>query len=333
MRNLNIQTLRRIRSRQDENRFLSAYEPSTKAERGEAPRSSWSKTIYVRRFDRRVHCLSHGEFHAALLALHHPRLLDLHEQKMLHPEPAAHPAYGFPGYPGRNLRPVRGTLDVASRLNWLHLHPRVYVCDPDDGRRAPVAFPYQGDHLLFLRGFDNALNLVNWTVKETSEAFREPEPGSRKRCEQKQLKLYRRLTIERMYHADIGVPTVEVANIKLDEDMVNNLRAAFPYSQRQDFDIPNKNLQAILGIFRSAIQDGVTPTKVLAYLEQNGLCSIGEGKTIFYRSIWERTLRVDMFSPVVLDARVRPERQDIFDRYAHFFPGIPLPGTTAPSGS
>ena len=328
MGNLNFQTLRRIRSRQDENRFLSEYVPSTKAERGEAPSVSWAIKIHVRRFDRDVHCLSRGEYHAALLALHHPGLRDLHEQKMLHPTPAAHPAYGFPGYSGRDLRPVRGTLDVASRLNWLEFHPRIYVRDPDDGRLAPVPFPYQGDLLLYLAGADNALNLIDWTIKEDPEGFRDPAPGSRKRSEREREKLYRRRTMQRIYYADIGVPTIEVTNQEIDEHMANNLREAFPYSQREIPDIPSHKLKVILFTFRSAIKDGVTPTKVLGFLEHNGLCTIREGKTIFYRAIWERILRVDMFSPIVLDARVRPEREDIFKRYANYFPGIPLPPPT-----
>ena len=122
------------------------------------------------------------EVSATLLALHHPLLVDLHEQKMVHTAPAHHPLFGFPGYASAALEPVKGTLSVAERMNFRQYHPKVMVEHPMTGERAPAAFPYLGDLLLFFR-VDEQVMLVNWPVKDKASAFSVPSPGSTRKKE------------------------------------------------------------------------------------------------------------------------------------------------------
>jgi hypothetical protein len=314
-----LAALLRIRERQAENRFLADYLPSTMATREEAPSASWRMPFKVEQLGRLVHCLSHPELHAALLALHHPDLCDLHEQKMLHPFPAAHPLFGFPGYVDAGLTPVRGTLDVASRLNCRQQHPLVWVRDPDSGSKAPVAFPYQGDLLLFIR-VGSRIKLVDWPIKKEASDFTEPSPAASEKMEREQQKLRFRAAIQRLYNDDIGVPTIEVAGADLDQAMVGNLRAAFPSAKR---DVPlNQHVKnAILHAFRRGVTEHAQPNQIIGMLAFDGLCTIEQGRTLFYQYIWNRSLRVDLFENVVLDSPLRPERVDVFQHYAHLFPG------------
>ena len=316
--------LLRIRNRQDENRFHRDYVPSKKANRDEAPGISWAIKIWVAWLGRHVHCLGNPEFHAALVALHHPDLVDIHEQKMLHTGPASHPLLGYPGYVDPALTPVLGTLSVASRLNCRQHHPRIMVQDPDDGTRAPVAYPYLGDFLLFLRQGQRII-LINWTVKENEDDFRIPELASAAKTERQRQKLQRRLYIEIQYYHDINVPTVEVSNNRLDPVLISNLRTAFNYSLRET-NVDFQKRWVIVGSFRSAVQRGEKASTILARLEQDGLCDIPTARTVFFQSIWDRSLRLDLYSNIILDAPLRPEVEDVFTREAYLFPGIDPPG-------
>ena len=318
MRGPKLQSLLRILDRQDTNRFLSEYVPSTKATREEAPSQSWATSVYVKMLDRRIHLISHKELRVVFLALHHPNLADIHEQKMLHTKPAPHPLLGFPGYYDASLEPVKGTLSVVSRLNCRQAHPKVTVVDADTGKKAPAAFPYQGDLLLFIRR-GRKIQLINWPVKADSEGFSEPEAGSDNKEARERQKLYRRRRIEALYYDDINVPTVEIAADKIPDALFNNLRTAFVYAQYPDT-LSQQNRAAALATFRSAISNNDTATNVLAHLAQDGICTVKQGRDLFYQSIWSRSLRLDLFSNIVLDAPLRPERQDVFHYYQSWFP-------------
>lgn len=275
--------------------------------------------VQVHSLRRPVHCMSQPEVRALLLALHHPDLVDIHEQKMLHPWPANHPLLGFPGYTDGTLQPVRGTLDVAERLNCRRQHPRLMVEDPQTGERAPVLFPYQGDFLLFIRAGDK-IRLINWPVKKRPEDFHKPEAASSKAWTAARQKLQRRLMLESIYYQDIDVPTVPVAADAIDNAVFNNLKTAFSYAQRNTT-LSATQQSAILSVYQSAVADRLRPNEVLADLNLDGLCTIEDGRTVFYASIWRRQLRLDLFSNVIFDAPLRPERQDVFEHYAALFPG------------
>lgn len=328
---ITLKTLLRIRNRQDENRFHRNYVPSTKAVRQEAPGISWATKIYVPKLGRHVHCLSHAELHAAVLALHHPGLVDLHEQRMLHTDPAPHPLYGYPGYSDPGLKPLPGTLSVSRRLNCENLHPTLTVTDPDDGVRAPVAFPYQGDLLLFLHEGKH-IRLVNWTVKKNENDFRVPSRGSDARTQSLRQKYLRRLNIERQYYLDIDVPTVEVSEDRLDMTLINNLRSAYSYTTRKTPLSPQRRA-AVIGSFQSAASSQERATDVIAALAQDNICDPEVARDVFYQSVWDRSLRLDLYSNIVLNAPLRPEKEDVFKKEHWLFPRQTTPCDHAQKGA
>src|SRR5690606_36240729 len=114
------------------------------------------------------HALSTPEKVFTQLALYHPQLIDLHEQKMLWPLTSCHPLHGHPLAKGLFLPQLTGTADIAKQLGFKHYEIAVEL---SDGRRGKIPFPYQGDLLLYLLDAGGLPYAVNWTVKDRKEAF------------------------------------------------------------------------------------------------------------------------------------------------------------------
>lgn len=268
---------------------------------------------------REIHCMSEPEVAAALLALFHPRLVDLHEQKMLHTGPAHHPLFGFPGYYDAELSPVCGTLNVTERMNCRQKHPRLVVTDPETDEKAPVAFPYQGDFLLYVR-VGEKIQLINWPVKKKQSDFLQGVIASALNQEQEERKKRRRYLIEEVYYQDIGVPTVPIAGEDICGELTSNLKAAFSRLNRKHNLAPTVR-SAIISAFRYATKEAERPCDVIADLVSDGLCTVHQARDTFYQSIWTKELQVDLFSPIVLDAPLRSEEVPVFERYGEWFPG------------
>lgn len=316
-----LQRLKLILSRQEPPRFGRAYVPSTLATRDEAPAISRPAILQSHKLGRPVHTLSQPETRAALLALYHPFLFELHEQKMLSRWPYPHPMAGLPGIDATALPSVRGTVEVAERLGYLDIHPIVYMRDEAVSAHAiKVPFPYQGDLLLFIQPPNQIPYCVNWPVKDKREAFTTPGPGKRRpdSVESKRSALAR-YEIEVAYHADASIRTQPIANTDIDTNLAANLCQIFPYTTKSISADTRPKRKQIVDAFHSAMALGVPPMEVMVSLVFRRLCSDYEARVIFFQAIWERELRVDLFRPVLVDYPLEPEHVDVLDRYAHWF--------------
>lgn len=261
--------------------------------------------------------MSDAELAVALLALYHPQLVELHEQKMLHAYPAVHPLFGFPGHVDPQLKPIKGTLNVAARLNIRQYHPKVGIKDPKTGKSAPVAFPYQGDFLLFIQ-VASRIKLVNWSVKKRAENFEQIEVANELSSRRALDKLRRRHLIEEVYYQDIDVETKRVSQDKISRSLTANLRLLFGHLHRRHA-ITSTCRSAIVAAFTQAIGSEETATDVISYLKRDQICSIEAARDTFYQAIWLRELRIDLFKPIVLSAPLRPEKLDVFEHHADWF--------------
>lgn len=159
-RGISIAKLQLYKERQGAPAFGADYEPAIKAVRGEAPPLSRAYRLYVKRFQREIHLLSENELISALVALYIPTLLDLHEQKVIHPVPDYHPLCNFPKVINVALPHLSGTVAIAERLGYLDIHPTVTStskASPD--RKVVLPFPYVGDLLLYLQDEHGGLPL------------------------------------------------------------------------------------------------------------------------------------------------------------------------------
>lgn len=109
-----------IMSRQGRFEWGEKYMPSTMAVPREAPKGSRISRLHSRKLNRTLHVLSGSERLFAQLALYHPNLFELHEQKMLWPVKAGHPLRGHPLTKGTFPPPLGGTVEIATEIGFKH---------------------------------------------------------------------------------------------------------------------------------------------------------------------------------------------------------------------
>lgn len=309
-----------IVSRQSKFRWGDTYIPSTRALPGEAPRGSRASRLNSRKLGRAIHALSIPERVFTQLALYHPALIDIHEQKMLSPVPTVHPLRGHPLMKESFPPPLRGTLDVAEDIGFEH-HTIIYT-EPD-GERTRKPFPYQGDLLLFLVDSRNLPYAVNWTVKDTEEAFSERR-NKRAKTPVQQKKdrdyAYMRAKLESEYYADAGIRTHQVSMDMLDSFLIGNLHLLFIMH-----DLPLTHDPQLLDEFSCEIQRAFMEGAPVAQIAiRYGLRWGARDQFIakIYQDIWNRKLAVDLFKPIHIDHSLRHEEQDLLAVYGSLFEGF-----------
>lgn len=320
-RRMNAARLRTIRNRQWEDRWGADYVASVLATPQEAPGWSYASILNPRKLGgREFHTLSRPETFAALLALHNDRLWDLHEHRVLFPEPRAHFLFGHPRAAGKSLSRFAGTIDVASRLGFLSRHPRIYVTTGDATQpHIVVPYPFIGDLLLYLEDEAGAYAL-NWTVADKLKDFRRRgrRPVSSSGPNDGDLSESERQLIERLYYEDAGIRTQKVACEGIDFDLRCNLRDLF-LEQLETVNLPFELIVEITAMFRAAVGSGVVGYEVVRSVAAKFKITDRVALTVLKQSIWNREIRVDLFRPILMDRPLHPEVSDVFDRYREWF--------------
>lgn len=293
------------------------YVPSTLAVPREAPKNSRISRLFSRKLGRQVHALSTPEKVFTQLALYHPDLLDLHEQKMLWPLPAPHPLRGHPLTKGTFPTPLRGTVEIAKEIGFKHYEIAV---DMSDGRRVKMPFPYQGDLLLYLKGDAGMPYAVNWTVKDRKEAFKERRNSSAKTpVQQKRDRTHAmlRVQLENGYYASAGIRTVQVSLDELPSAVIANLNLLF-MSHRLPLTLDRGLLDDFSGALFEAVNDGAPLAHVAErYASRHGARDQFIAK--IYQDIWERKLAVSFFKPILIDHPLSTDAGDLLNVFGALF--------------
>lgn len=308
----------RYMRRQGRPGFGKHYDPAIHATREEGPRVSRLYRAWNEGLGRDLHLLSRSEFHAALLALFHPNLFDLHEQKLLSAAPAPHPLAGHPRLATSGLPALAGTVRVAERLGALKKHPKLLMTDAN-GIPEWVPLPFVGDLLLFL-GLDEGAYCINWSIKLTAEDFqrRGPLRYGRLRRQGPDAAAILRNRIEEEYYADAGIRTYRITGNEIDLQLAANLRRIYP-SHAFEPDIPREQSGHIIEIMREAVDTPSTIQTVLRHIKQISGTEEHILREILYRAIWENKIQADLFEPLLIDHPLRSKRTDPLVRYAHWF--------------
>ncbi|NMM14160.1 MAG: hypothetical protein HHJ17_11570 [Rhodoferax sp.] len=319
-RHLTIARLKEILRRQDPPKWGPDYEPAIRATREEAPPSSRPAMAWSTKFQRHCHVLSAGELTVLFIALNHPSLFELQEQRMLCTEPRPHPLVSHPLAIGMNLPELRGTVDVAQRLDFLRLHPRVFVTDPGSQAKLPVPFPWIGDFLLFLSDAGGPY-CVNWTVKNTEDdfnhSFRKDRPVRDPKGDE--LEARARHAIEDIYYQDAGIRTVRITLRDVPKTLQINLRNLFTWHARE-ITVPDEVKAEIVERLRASIQTGQAPLEILLSIRQRHGHELHDLKAVFFQAVWNRLIRVDLINePILVDRPLKPETTDIIVLFAHWF--------------
>lgn len=312
--------LKLIVRRQVHGRWGADYQAAIEATPREAPGVSRASILRPAKLGwREMHLLSPAERAFALLALYHPDVADIHEQKMLSPEPRPHPLDGFPGAP-MDLPPVAGLIDVADRLGYgklLRLVKEEPPEDPGDPRR--YVFPWIGDLLLYLTPADGALYCVNWNIKKQTEAFHRPGlPNSKRYLKAEDVEELPRHEMERVYYADVGIRTEHLALEYLDAHVAANLTQLFLHHSR-DLGLTPAQETELRDRFAAALATEVPPLEVMRLSVARGRCTLDQCRGFFYQAVWRRELRCDLFRPVLIDRPLRPEATDVIEAYGPWF--------------
>lgn len=311
--------LARLYKRQRDDAWGKDYVAGIWSTPKEAPKSSVASILAPAKLGLRdFHALSQNETWAALLALYHPNTWDVHEQRILYPEPRPHFLHGHPLAAGMTFQPFKGTLDVANRHGMLSKHPKCSVTLKNSRERAIVPYPYTGDLLLFLLD-KNGPYVVNWTVKDKAEAFRQrgPRKGKPSINEDHQATIMRHV-IEEEYYRDAGIPTRQIVGRSIDLELRANLNELFlAHAITVPFTAEEKS--QIWQFMRDHI--GTTKKAYLVVREianelQQDFMTV---KNVLLQGIWQRHIRIDLFRPFLMDRPLRAEVRDPIDVYRDWF--------------
>lgn len=315
-----LQRLKEIARRQDPPNWGPRYEPAIRAVREEAPSKSRFSTVWSHILDRYCHALSTPEQDALLIALHHPHLFELQEQRVLHPGPRSHPLAGHPTAVGMNLRPLAGTVQVCERLDMVGRHPCTWVNSEDGLKRLPVPIPYIGDLLLFLQDEEGPY-CVNWTVKKTEEDFesrpsrsRPPrDPLAEKDAERS------RHAIEEQYYADAGIPTIRITQNRMPKEFVRNLLRLFLWRHRYP-EIPGFAYKRLCDQLQACTITGQAPLEIILTAVHRHNLPLEHVRSAFAKALLLGDVQVEMMQrPILIDQPLHRRARDHWQVLAPWF--------------
>lgn len=319
---VNLQRLHTILERQSTARSGKTYIPSILATPQEAPAISRPSILNSKKIGREIHLLSLTEKAAGLLALYHPDLFDLQEQRMLSTTPVPHPLFGYYGIMNSTqLPPLKGMIDVANRLGYLSMLPKVKVKDTSNPLHPKtVVFPYIGDLLLMMNGCSGHKYCVNWNIKDKHEHFTARPKGldENGRSGTKVDTTFERNEMEDVYYRDAGIRTTRISSEQLNGHVTANLAQLFGY-HRKNLKLSITAQALILDKFRLALDTGTNPVEIVLSLISQYPFTSEQCRIVLYQSIWNRKLRVDLFRPILIDRPLKPETRDVLIEYADLF--------------
>lgn len=306
-------------SRQDPPAFGREYVPSILATREEAPSTSRFAQYFAPRLHRIVHFLSRPEQRVGLILLYCPWLFDVQEQRLIHFDTRPHPLHGHPRLGAARVQPLRGACEVAEGLGVLKHYPIIR------GTRGGVAytapFVFIGDLLGFFTG-SRGPYCVNLNIKEHATDFSEPFEGAAavQDIDDAQEKVIARHAIERVRYEQGGIKNIEVAAMEeVAQGLFYTLRDLFVW-QKRPCTLQESTRRDVVGALRLGVLAGQSAREVILRLHgQDASLEIEQLKRVFFHAVWNRELRLDLFSPILIDAPMRPEQRDLLDVYAHWF--------------
>lgn len=312
--------LREILKRQDRPGWGQDYVPAIRATREEAPSRSRPSQIWSELLQRQVHALSEPEKFACLMALFHPWLFEMQEQRMLHYLPSAHPLDSHVRGAGA-IRPIlRGTLEISDALGLLKHHAMVPMPATEPGEAAGLMpFPWIGDLLLFLEDGAGPY-CVNWTIKNSQEDFERAQQFGRpsRNPERANARERARHQIEAVYYLDGDIRTQRLVRADFDTNLIANLEQLILWSKRKH-PFAGDQVRDVIHCFKAAIGTPAPAMALVFDLARIHGCEAYDIKVVLHQALWERQLRIDLFQPFHIDKPLLPERRDPLEVYAHWF--------------
>jgi len=317
--------LKTVLRRQEPPGWGRGYEPGIKATREEAPPGSRPSTVWSSHLERNVHLLSLAERAVLMIILYlAPRvgLFELHEQRMLHFNPARHPLATHPKARGMALPSLRGTLAIAGELGCLRFHPVIYeqVQDGNDMVISPNPFPMFGDFLLFL---EDELGpwCLNHSVKHKHSEFFEPtiDVSIKTNRARKRKKAEFRQAVEEILYLDGAIPTRLIASEDIPPILTANLTELILWTKRKS-SLEEHKRGEFLRVLRAGLELGKSGIEVIEQQKKALSCSSIDLQVELHHAIWQHKLPVDLCEEYFfIDQPMIPESRPVFDEFSHWF--------------
>jgi hypothetical protein len=242
---------------------------------------------------------------------------------MLSPEPSMHPLWTMPGVDRTSLPSFGGVIDVAERLGFLDILPRLKVPHPEElGNQMTMIFPWCGDLLWAIKPDIGPVYCVNWTVKEELADFKRPSllRDAKPQYQEATGGVIARHEVEKSYYEDANIRTIQVANEDIDKHEAANLHQLFLH-HRRELGLTLNQREEILHRFQVAFEAGVPPVDVILSFAERGRFSVEQCRSYLFQAIWFRQLRVDLFKPILINRPLHRESKDVLEVYADWFRG------------
>lgn len=299
-----IEREKTIRSRQDPPQWGTQYTPGQLATREEAPDYSRPSKVQGYWLGRHVHLMSEPELYAYLLGSWLDIFIDLHEGRMLHPEPSPGFLVGCPGAEQIYVGSHNGTIRAAERLGLLQFHPLI---KSDQGW---IAFPLLSDLLFFARD-EAGVYAINWCIKnEPSDfvhAFKEHSPMARGKSDEAH---QARLLIEAEVYRDARIRTIHIALSDIPKALRENLRTLYPFLFR-DKSLPEALRQNFIETIRERIPKQVPLNQTIATFVSRQGGAFHDYAIALNQAIWNMEVRCDLCRPLQIDLPLRPAQKNI----------------------
>lgn len=298
-------------------RWGPRYMAAQLSTRGQAPRSSKPSNSYSDKLQRRLDFISTGETGLGPLALMHPGLFELKTQVALCPKPQDHPLVGHPFARGLALPTTSGTAKAAERLGLLSQHPKTRE-KLKDGSSQWIPVPLVHDLLLFLKDEQGPYCLL-WDVKRHRGDHGKPWQGDW--VESTNPKAIRHaealdaIFVEHM--RELAIRIVRLARDGLDPMLAINLRRLYEVHSQPIHLAPQVHAEA-LEAFVEALKTGTPPNVVIDRFVQAGV-DADQVKWVLDQAIWQRRIRIDLYSWWSTDQPLLPEVRDPLVETAEWF--------------
>lgn len=317
---MTLARLKEILRRQDPPSFGKDYLPAIRASRAEAPSRSRPAQVWSEKLQRYCHVLSSVEQKALLLALYHPALFELQEQRILSIEPSPHPLTQHPPYRSLPLPQLQGTINVCDRLGMLDLHPQIHIERPDGCGKQAVPTPFIGDFLLFMSDSEGPY-CINWTVKGTHAEFLTGLEGDRpsRNVRRDVVSVGGRHAIEERYYLDAEIRTVRIVNRDFPDLFLQNLRSIF-LLQHLAASLDTSLYFSICERLQASVRTGQSPLEVILSFSHQHDIPVEICRAAFYRALWKRDVRAELMDEAIfIDIPLKPERTDPLAKFAGWF--------------
>ena len=238
--------------------------------------------------------------------------------------PIPHPLSTMSSVTDKRMPYLPGTLAIAERIGATHILNTGSLPAENAGNEVlQIILPFFSDILWAVRETDGTVKkCLNWNIKDEEASFSRPFQQKQHRNTKTEdvENTIARHTLERLYHLEADIKTVQLGLDQLDERLQENLKVLFGHHRRK-VDLDDQLQVELKERFVTALQTETPPLEVILGVMRRHQFSIDGARTLLWQLIWRRELRVDLFSTLLIDRPLKPEIVDPVMKYADWFRG------------